>query len=350
MVYNATGCKKEVILMRSKSVLTIADIARLANVSKSTVSRALNDSPLIGQETKERVRAIAQEHNFCINAPARQLSLKQSKTIAFVTHAYHNEFTVNDLFVLEIMSGVSHGLYANGYDMMVVYVNPRESRWASQYLNSGRVDGFILMTSARKPQHIHELLEIGAPFIVWGVPPGDQNYCSVTGDNFNGGRLAAEYLIRSGRKRIAFLGGPANESEVQLRYAGYKAALQAAGMSIEPGLIAHGDYTIASGEAAMKQLLERSPDLDAVFVNSDLMAIAAMKAIREKGRRIPDDIGVVGYDDLSIAELNNPPLTTIRQNIPQAGRLLAQNLIQQLQTGVLCSVTMPVELVVRASA
>ncbi len=332
--------------MNSKQVHTIADIARLANVSKSTVSRALNDSPLIGQKTKERVCAIASENNFCINASARQLSLKQSYTIAFVTHAYNKEFSVDDLFVLEIMGGISRGLYANGYDMLVAYVSPRDSQWSHQYLDSGRVDGFILMTAARKQRHIQELVEIGAPFIVWGMPQPNQTYSSVTGDNFNGGRLATEYLIRSGRQRIAFLGGPASELEVQQRFAGY----QAAGQSIDPARIAHGDYSTASGAAAMRRLLEQAPQLDAVFVNSDLMAIAAMQTLREGGRRVPEDVAVVGYDDLSIAELSNPALTTIRQNIPQAGRLLAQGLIQYLQTGAVTNVTMPVELVVRASA
>lgn len=336
--------------MAKRQSQTIADIARLANVSKSTVSRALNDSPLIGQETKERVCAIASENNFCINASARQLSLKQSYTIAFVTHAYHKEFSVDDLFVLEIMGGISRGLYANGYDMLVAYVNPRDSQWSHQYLDSGRVDGFILMTAARKQRHIQELVEIGAPFIVWGVPQPNQTYCSVTGDNLSGGKLATEYLIRCGRQRIAFLGGPPGEMEVQQRFGGYQTALQAAGRSLDPALTAYGDYSTASGAAAMQRLLEQSPHLDAVFVNSDLMAIAAMKTIRKQGRRVPEDIAVVGYDDLSIAELSNPSLTTVRQNIPQAGRLLAQGLIQHLQTGAITNVTVPVELIVRASA
>jgi DNA-binding LacI/PurR family transcriptional regulator len=336
--------------MSKKSVKTIADIARLAGVSKSTVSRALNDSPLIGIETKERIRNIARQHNFQVNVPARQLSMKQSRTIAFVTHAYHKEFSVADLFGLEIMGGISTGLHANGYDMLVIHMDPRDTGWAHQYLDTGRVDGFILMTSTRKQYHIKALVEMGAPFIVWGIPLPNHSYPSVTGDNFSGGKLATEHLIRLGRERIAFLGGPAEEMEVQLRYNGYEAALIGAGKSTDPALIAHGDYSNTSGAAAMKRLLEQTPDLDAVFVNSDLMAIAAMDVIREQGCRVPKDVAVVGYDDLSIAEHSNPPLTTIRQNIPLAGKLLAQNLIQYLQTGVVTNVSIPVELVVRKSA
>jgi DNA-binding LacI/PurR family transcriptional regulator len=335
--------------MANKSVKTIADIARLAGVSKSTVSRALNDSHLIGDETKERIRTIAREHSFQINAPARQLSLKQSRTIAFVTHAYHKEFSVADLFGLEIMGGISSGLHANGYDMLVIHVDPRDTEWAHQYLDTGRVDGFILMTSTRKQYHIKTLLNMGAPFIVWGVPQPNQSYPSVSGDNFNGGRLAAEHLIGAGRERIAFLGGPAEEVEVQQRYQGFESALTGAGRNLDAALVAYGDFSNTSGGETMKKLLEQGSDLDAVFVNSDLMAIATMDVIRDHGRRVPEDVAVVGYDDLSIAQHSHPPLTTIRQNIPLAGKLLAQNLIQFLQTGLVTNVTIPVELVVRKS-
>jgi DNA-binding LacI/PurR family transcriptional regulator len=337
--------------VEKKSVQTIEDIARLAKVSKSTVSRALNDSPLVKEETKELIQGIARQYDFRLNVPARQLSLQRSRTIAFITHAHDMEcFSMDDLFGLEIMGGVSGGLHANDYDMLVVHVDPRNVDWAHQYLDSHRVDGFILMTSSRKQAHIKALAKMGAPFIVWGVPMPNYSYCSVCGDNFNGGRLATEHLIRSGRQRIAFLGGPADELEVQRRYEGYAAALQDAGRDIDPDLLAYGDFHQASGAAAMQQLLVQTPDLDAVFVNSDLMAIAAINVIHESGKRVPDDIAVVGYDDVSIAAFNSLPLTTIRQNVPLAGRLLAQNLIQYLQTGLVTNVTIPVELVVRKSA
>ncbi len=338
-------------MMTKKTALTIEDIARLANVSKSTVSRSLNDSPLIKKETRERIQAIAREHHFFLNTPARNLSRRQSSTIAFVTHAYHVEnFSVEDLFGLEIMGGISLGLYALGYDFLVVHVNPRDTGWVHQYLDSGRVDGFILMTASRKQSHIKALAEIGAPFIVWGVPTPGSTYSSVSGDNFTGGRLAAEHLLRSGRQRIGFLGGPPDEVEVQQRYKGFESAMQAVCCALDPNRVVYGDYSHTSGITAMKRLLQQSPDLDAVFVNSDLMAIGAINVIQSLGKRVPEDIAVVGYDDLSIAAYNNLPLTTVRQNIPLAGKLLAQNLVQFLQTGVVTHVTIPVELVVRKSA
>ncbi len=336
--------------MSSKPVRTIADIARLAGVSKSTVSRALNDSPLIGEETKSRIRALAKQYNFQINAPARRLSMKQSRTIAFVTHAYHKDFSFADLFGLEIMGGISSGLASRDYDLLVIHVNPNETDWARQYFDTGRADGFIVMTSHHKQTHVKACLEVGAPFIVWGVPQPRQKYCSVTGDNFNGGRLAAEYLIKINRKKIGLIGGPADELEVQQRQAGYESALKEAGRKIDTTFMEYGNFMDTSGAEAMKRLLEKHPDIDAVFVHSDLMAIAAMDEIREQGRRVPEDVAVVGYDDLSIAAHSNPPLTTIRQNVPLAGKLLAQNLIDYLQTGMVTNVSIPVELIVRKSA
>ncbi len=337
--------------MSKKPIQTLADIARLANVSRSTVSRALNDSPLLNQETKERIQAIAREQHFRTNAPARNLRLRQSHTIAFVVPTYYPEFfSGEDLFGLEMLSGVGNGLHALGYDLLIVHVAPRDTAWAHAYLDSGRVDGFIIMASNRRQAHLKSLVEMEAPFIAWGVPVPDFTYCSVTGDNVTGGRLATQHLLGRGRQRIAFLGGPADELTVHYRLKGYENALQTAGRSVDPALLAYGDYTHASGIAAMQRLMDQAPDLDAVFVTSDLMAIGAIHAIQERGRRAPEEIAVVGYDDLSVAFYNNLPLTTVRQNFPLVGKLLAQNLIQYLQTGVVTNVTTPVELVIRQSA
>ncbi len=337
--------------MSKKSVQTIEDIARLANVSKSTVSRALNNSSLLSQETKERIQTIAREQNFHVNAPARNLSLRQSHSVAFVALAFHPEFlSGDDLFGLEMLGSIGNGLHALGYDLLVVHINPRDTAWAHDYLDSGRVDGFILMTSNLKQPTIKTLVEMGAPFIGWGTPVPNVSYCSVTGDNISGGVLATRHLIQMGRQRIAFLGGPGDALTVQYRHKGYENALQAAGRSVDPSLAAYSDYSYASGMAAMQRLMDQSPDLDAVFANSDLMAIGAIRVIQDRGKRVPEDIAVVGYDDLPIAIYNNLPLTTVRQNIPLAGKLLAQNLIQYIQTRVVTNVTLPVELVIRKTA
>jgi DNA-binding LacI/PurR family transcriptional regulator len=336
--------------MGDKTVSTIEDIAKLAGVSKSTVSRALNDSPLIGEETRERIHTIARQHNFQMHVAARRLSLQKSRTIVFVTHNLARDFCIFDIFGLEMVGAISNALAANNYDMLMAHVDPYTTTWASQYLDSGRADGFILMTSTRKSFHIKKLLEINAPFIVWGVTPPNQSYCSVTGDNYNGGLLAGRRLLSQGRKKIAFLGGAEGELEVIRRYQGFEAAMLEAGRTVDPDLVVYADYMSEAAAEKTKLLLERAPDLDGIFSNSDVMAIAAMDALRAKGRRIPDDVAVVGYDDLSIAAICNPPLTTISQHLPLAGRMLAENLIQRLQKGVVTNMTVPVTLVERQSA
>lgn len=338
--------------MGKKAVQTLADIARLANVSRSTVSRALNDSPLLNAATKARIQAIARDHNFRMNVAARNLRVRQSRTIAFVTpDADPDIFTPASQFGFEILSAIGNSLRALGYDLLIAHVNPRDTAWIHAYFDSARVDGFILMTEGRKQAHIKKLVELGVPFITWGTPMPNFNYCTVTGDNITGGTLATRHLIDSGRQQIAFLGGPQTDVSVQQRFKGYENALQAAGRSPVPSLVAHGDdYAYTAGIATMQRLLAGAPDLDAVFANSDLMALGAIKAIKERGKRVPADIAVVGYDDVSIAAYNTLPLTTIRQNIALAGKLLAQNLIQTMQTGVVTNVITPVELVIRESA
>ena len=337
--------------MATKTVQTIEDIAKLANVSKSTVSRALNNSTLINQETRERIQEIARTQNFKLNAPARNLSLRQSHTLGFVSYACCGKnFTAEDLFGLELLGGISDGLRNLGYDLLVIPVDPHEDSWEQHYLDSGRVDGFILIMSTHKQKHVNNLVRHGTPFIVWGVPGPGSNYCSVSGDDFTGGKLAANRLVEIGRKRIAFLGGIPGELEVLQRYAGYEAALTEAGLGIDPDLVTYGNYSHVSGKEEMLRLLNQAPDVDAVFVNSDLMALGAIDALQSKGKRVPEDVAVIGYDDLLLAKYNNLPITTIRQNVPLAGRLLAQNLIQFIQTGVVTNVKLPVELVVRKSA
>jgi DNA-binding LacI/PurR family transcriptional regulator len=341
---------QEKTMMDQKTVRTIEDIARLAGVSKSTVSRALNDSPLIGEDTKERIRAIAKAHSFEISVAARRLSTSESRTIAYVTQAWVHDFSITALFGMEMLGAIAGALAARHYDLLMAHVNPYDNAWIGQYLTTRRADGFILMTSTRKPFHIKALVESKAPFIVWGVPMPNMSYCSVMGDNYTGGLIGSQHLVRSGRQRIAFIGGPVDEMEVQRRFDGYTTALNEGGLSVDQALVAYADFTPESGAAAMKQLLGQSPKLDAVFVCGDVMAVAAMEVLRKAGKRVPEDVAVVGYDDLSIAAISQPALTTVRQNIPTAGRLLAENLIQYLQTGIVTNVCIPVELVVRQSA
>ncbi len=327
---------------------SIDDIAKLAGVSKSTVSRALNDSPLVGAETKARIVAIAKDHEFTPSAIARNLSTRKSRTIAFVNHAYCKcDGELSDPFSVEIMGGVALGLAELGYDMLVAHIRPGDTGWVSSYLDTGKVDGFILVTSESKHDHVDLLLASKAPFIAWGF--GGGRYCSVAGDDARGGRLAGERFASAGRRRIGFIGGPRVETEVKERFRGFSEALGEAG--IEPkGLASYCDYSEHGAEREMNALMKREPKIDAVFAGSDIMAVAAMKAIKASGRKIPDDVAVIGYDDLTVSSYVSPGLTTISQNVPGSGRLLARNLVAYLERGVINTTTVPVHLVERDSA
>lgn len=323
---------------------TIADIARIAGVSKSTVSRALNDSPLIGVETRERIQAIAEEHDFQMNAAARRLSLGLSHVVALISKAPHL-----DMFMLEIMGGISAGLHELNYELLVLPGRLGDPAWSRGYVDSGRADGFILLSASCTPKEIAGIVESGVPFVLWGASSTKNEFSSVTGDSVTGGRLATEHLLELGRRRLAFVGGPTWAREIGERLDGFREAHRQAGLEVDPALIAHTDW--ANAEVVAAQAFEKLPDdVDGVVANSDRFAIGVIEAARAAGKRVPEDVAVVGYDDTAIAAFTNPPLTTIRQDGPLAGRLLARTLVQQLETGAVTTVSIPAELVVRESA
>ncbi len=333
-----------------QKIKTIADIAKLAGVSKSTVSRALNDSPLISQETKLRIHAIAREHQFAMHQGARNLSLQRTSIIAFVIPlAPDDDYMVTDPFIHKLVGTYAYALNEYAYDLLIVQVHPEERDWIQKYLDAKRVDGCILCHAQEFAQEIAMLARRKAPFIVYGALSPDRNYCSVSGDDLTGGRLATQHLLEAGRKRIAFIGGVYGETEVILRHQAYQETLTEAGTAYDPTLVAYGDYTRESGYLAMQQLLRQRPELDAVFANNDVMAIGAIEALREIGRQVPDNVSIVGYDD-TVGDNCCPPLTTVRQDIVKIGKIVVRNLMQYLEDGVITTTVMPVELVVRKSS
>jgi DNA-binding LacI/PurR family transcriptional regulator len=330
---------------------TIADIARLAGVSKSTVSRALNDSPLIGAETKERIRRIAREHRFAMNEPARRLSLRQSNVAGLVMFGAPGGDYTPDMFMLEIMGGISAGLNEHGYELLVIQPHEDEENWARSYVASGRADGFVVLSASCTPRRLKLLTQSEAPFVVWGRQSPTGAFSSVSGDNLTGGRRAAEHLLATGKQRILFLGGPDWAPEIVERRRGYEAALAEAGVELDPLLVAPLPWEQPEEDAAevVERLLAEGVEIDGIAANSDRYAFGALEALRDRGLRVPEDVAVVGYDDVAIARLATPALTTIRQDGALAGRLLARTLVQQIQTGAITNVSMPAELVVRES-
>jgi DNA-binding LacI/PurR family transcriptional regulator len=186
--------------------------------------------------------------------------------------------------------------------------------------------------------------------VVWGLDSTSHTFSTVSGDSYAGGRIATQHLLNGGRRRIAFIGGPDMEQEAQDRYRGYSAALRGAYLPVDESLVTYGWYSSESAAVRMRALLAEHDDIDAVFACSDVMAISVIEELRAVGRRVPEDVAVVGYDDIALAAHANPPLTTVRQSGPLAGRLLADSLIQQLRTGAVGHVSIPAELVIRESA
>lgn len=344
LLYIATGC-----IMKKKRLNSIDDIAQLAGVSKATVSRALNDSPLVNIHTKDRIRAIAKEHNFLPSCIARNLSNRSSRTVAFVTHAYSfGGCKVSDPFGVELMGGAAIGLHELGYDMLILHVDPRSTEWAAQYLDSGKVDGFILMTSERKRLHIDQLIEMDAPFVAWGDGRGQFN--SVRGDDYNGACLAARHFMERGCRNLACIGGPAAEGEVKERIRGFTDTLLNAGLELDPDLVRYGEFKESTGTHAMTELLATGKRFDGVFVCSDIMAASALDVLVKASYRVPEDVALIGYDDLQLASYTRPALTTVSQHVSQAGKVLAKSLVNYLNDRALSTVVMPVELIVRDSA
>ncbi len=331
------------------SVKTIADIAKIAGVSKSTVSRALNNSPLISEETRGKIQRIAQSHNFEAHQGARCLSLQRSNTLALIIPIFNSsEHFMADPFFIEILRGVMPATSERKYDLLIAQPQSQEMSGIKRYVDSKRADGLIMVCCYSYAETMTELAQQQVPLIVWGAEE-NQHYCTVNCDNTAGGRLATQHLLQLGRKRIAFLGGYRKAPETRWRCRGYTESLQQAGISPSQSLVTYGNYSSHSGYQRMTELLAHHQDIDAVFACSDLIALGAVSAIQENGRSVPQDISIVGFDNIPIAEHSNPPLTTISQNISKAGEILVRNLMQHLTDGIISQAVLPAKLILRKS-
>lgn len=337
--------------MQNEAVRTIADIARLAGVSPSTVSRALNDSPLVNDETKERIQRLARQHEFQLHAGAQGLRLQRRQTIAVVVAKQpDNERVMSDPFMLELLGEIANNAARHAYDVLLSQASDGRGDWYRYFIVGGRADGLIVLSHlATRNRQTERLAAKGVPFVVWGPAIPGQAYCSVGSDDYQGGCTAVEHLIRLGRRHIALLGAGEDCLEMKLRYDGYVDALKAAGRQVDPRLIEESNSSSQAGYEAMRRLLVRAPEIDAVFANSDVMAIGALEGVRSAGRTVPDDVAVVGYDDIALAAYCSPPLTTIRQNLPLAGQLLVERLLSQIEGVPAEPVMLPTELIVRRS-
>lgn len=326
------------------------DIAQLAGVSRSTVSRALSHSPVVNPETRERIEALARSLKYSINVGARNLRLQQNRTVAVVlpfdakTHQ-----SVSDPFFVSLIGSLADALTARGYDMLVSRIDAERLDLAGDLAASGRAIGVILVGQWHHHDQINQLAARQSPIVVWGAHLPQQIYCTIGGDNVAGGMLATEHLVAMGNRRIAFF-GDAELPEVGHRFAGYEQALSRNKIASSAELVFHAPFVEGSAREAVATLLNTKTRFDAIFASSDLLAMEAISALREHGRRVPDDCAVVGYDDIVVARYYHPSLTTIRQPVTSGGEALVEALLNVLNGKRVASQILPTELIVRESS
>lgn len=304
--------------------LTLEDIAKLSGVSRSTVSRVVNGDPKVSVETRLRVMDIIQKHDFHPNLAARRLAAGRTNVIGLVIPAGVSAI-FSDPYFAHLIQGVSTACNASDYSVMLWLAEPDyERRMIRKIVSNGLVDGVVVASTIMNDPIVISLHDSSMPFILIGRHPDLPINC-LDVDNVQGARLATAHLLSCGHTRIATITGPQNMIPSQDRFYGYRLALQEHGLLFEDTLVAEGDFTENGGYLAMKKLLPAQPQ--AVFSASDTMASGALRAIREAGLQVPDDISLVGYDDLPIAAQLAPPLTTIRQPVLYMATLAVETLI-----------------------
>lgn len=316
--------------MKKPGKITMAELARLANVDVSTVSRALNDSPLVKENTKSQILKIASETGYAVNASARNLRRQSSEAIGMVIPLRAGSGqTISDPFYLEMVGAVSQAASERGYDLIISVPKGDEKIAEQRLLQTGKADGLIVIGQAGRSDRLEALGPLAKKVIVWGGLADPVNYTLVGSDNREGGRLATEHLLSIGRQRILFL-GPNNLPEVRLRFDGFQAAHDAAGLTHDPSLMLDVEFGSASVFQEVSDFIETGPDFDAIFAVSDVLAMAAIMALQSKSRSVPHDVAVVGYDNIGQASLSTPSLTTIDQNISAGGEMLVDLLLRKL--------------------
>mgnify|MGYP006188538883 CR=1 FL=1 len=332
---------------------TSFDIAYRAGVSQSTVSRALRDSPLVNEETRRKVQAIAEELNYKVDKNARNLRSQKTKTIALLLceDPGTGDSLINPFFV-SMLASITRASAARGYDLLVSF-QQFSNDWHADYEDANRADGIIFLGYGDYMAYVEKLIhltEMKANYVTWGpVLPG-QPGVSIGCDNFNSAYKATQHLLKYGHKRIAFLGGISEHCpEFRERYKGYKKALQNAGIKVDVQLQVDAETSEDAGYQAAVTLLQRRAEFDAIFGASDLIAIGAITALEEVGLSVPDKVAVVGFDDIPMACYTHPPLTTVQQDTRLAGELLVDHLLRMVDGEQVESLLLPAQLIVRGS-
>lgn len=336
---------------------TLSEVAARAGVGRGTASRVVNNSSQVSPMVRAAVWAAVRELGYVPNRAARTLVTQRTDSVALVI-SESGERAFGEPFFAGIARGVSAGLAETPLQLWLSWIQSPGGREKMEHqLTDQHVDGVMLISLHDADPLPGLLMDRGLPTVLGGRParmlgPDAQPAYFVDVDNTGGARQAVEYLLSIGRRLVATVAGPQDMGAGVSRLVGYRQALAAQGRPADEGLIAYGDFSASSGVEAMRQLLARCPALDAVFAASDLMALGAIKALHEAGRRIPEDVAVVGYEDSSLALHANPPLTSVHQPVITMGREMARLLVAQIRGDEIPSpaVFLDTHLVLRQSA
>jgi DNA-binding LacI/PurR family transcriptional regulator len=330
---------------------TLDEVARAAGVSRATASRAVNGGPKVSEGARRAVEEAVRSLGYVPNRAARALVTRRTDSVAVVVPE-PDDRVFNDPFFASTLRAVTRVLGEREVQLVLLLARPgAEETRMLRYLSNRHVDGALVVSHHREDRLAELLPQIGLPCVFGGRPwTGSDRVPYVDVDNVAGGREATEHLVRRGRRRIGTIAGPADMTAAMDRLAGWHDALRAAGLPADA--VVHGDFTEEGGRRAAEELFDHHPHLDGLVVASDLMARSALAVARARGRRVPDDLAVVGYDDLGVAETTDPPLTTMKNPISEMAERATRLLLDRIdgrETGGPYRLIIPSQLVVRAS-
>ncbi|GAA5082658.1 DNA-binding LacI/PurR family transcriptional regulator [Thermocatellispora tengchongensis] len=327
---------------------TLEAVAARAGVSKSSVSRVVNGQSTVTPEIRELVLAAVRELGYLPNPAARSLVTRRTDAIALIVSDPPGGLVSDDPMFSAVVRAASRTLEAAGKQVVLTLASSDEARErAGRYVAAGHVDGVLLVSMHGADPLPAMLARTGVPVVSHGRPALAAGLPYVDHDHTGGAALAVRHLIDSGRRRVATITGPLDMTAARDRLAAYRDTVREAGRR---PIAAIGDFTRVSGAQAMRELLADEPDVDAVFAANDLMAIGALRALREAGRRVPGDVAVAGYDDIEAALYTDPPLTTVRSPMDEQAEAGARLLLGLVDGGPAEPVVLPTSLIVRESA
>jgi len=328
---------------------TLEDVAARAGVSRATASRVVTGAGRVAAGTRRAVEDAVDALGYAPNQAARSLAASRTDTIALVVSEPSGQLFADPYFG-RVVRGVATALTGTRYLLTLLMAHDESERaGVDRHLLRGNADGVLLVSTRGDDPLPGRLADAGVPCVMAGRPAPDVPVSWVDADNEGGARLAVGHLLDRNRRRIAAIAGPQDMAAGVSRLAGYREAIERSGLPVDESLIAYGDFSEASGERAVHELLARNADLDAVFAASDLMAVGALRALRELGRRVPDDVSLVGFDDVAIARQTDPPLTTVHQPVESMGREMVRLLLARIAGAAPTAVVVETHLVERAS-